>query len=108
VRINQPIPESVFDLKFHPGIYIDNGIEGKKYKVDANGTPIGPKTDIAGWTSVPDAPKLPEPRYETKTEPRPWGYWTLRVSAGILALGCILHVVRRRRATRLTEQAPAS
>jgi hypothetical protein len=94
VVVNRPIPSTMFDLKFRPGIYVRDRIEGTKYQVNEAGTPAGPKEQLMPVVTV-----LPgvEPQTPTREEPRASGWWILPSSAAVLCLAGTLWYVRRRK-----------
>jgi hypothetical protein len=98
IQVNEPLPDEVFRFRYPEGIILTDGIRGTSYRVDAEGNPISPETPMG--TVPPPAegePALHPPGHETREEPRPASRWILPVSLGMLALGGILFVVRRRR-----------
>jgi hypothetical protein len=99
VVVNQPIPDSVFDLKYRRGIYVLDRIEGKKYQVNEAGAPLGAKGPLATAATVPVDPRAEDtPLTETKEEPRRWGWWILPLSVTVLCVAGTAVFVRRRKA----------
>lgn len=100
VVVNQPIPDSTFDLKYRNGIYLTDRIERKEYQVNENGLPIGSKRPMATATSIPIDPRAEDdtPPTETKEEPRRWGWWILPLFVTVLCVAATVVLVRRRQA----------
>jgi hypothetical protein len=106
VVVNSPIPASLFTLKFPHGIYVTDRIEGRKYRVNENGQPIGPKTEIPVAASPPIVPPVQDYLLtETKTEPPRTGWWILPASVGIVTLAGAILAIRKWKSTRGTTTA---
>lgn len=91
------MPDSTFDFKFRHGIYLTDRIEGKVYKVDVTGKPIGEKRPMLVAAPIPVSPDAPanSPRAETREEPGRSGWWLLPASMTILGVSGALLLVRR-------------
>lgn len=99
IRINQPLPENVFHLRYPEGVVFDDRIRGVRYRANSEGKPISPEEPLeVGRVAV--APLGEEPAssrpMETQEEPRSMTRWILPISCGILAVGLIAAFVRRR------------
>jgi hypothetical protein len=99
VRVNEPMPDNTFELPIPAGTTIFDQIDGKVYKVDAQGKPVGAGEDIAK-PEVTIA-ETETPRTQSRTDRVDW---TNRVflfcSASVLLTAAALWLVRRRRETR--------
>lgn len=104
VSINKPIPDSVFEFKFRRGSHVSDRIQGLKYRVNEDGSPMGETAPLVKAVVAPasvDAPANPSgPRTETREEPPPSGRWVLPLSAAVLASAGLLALWRRRSAAR--------
>jgi hypothetical protein len=94
VRINEPIPASVFDLSPPPGAYVRDAIANQEYEVDDRGN--------RGRTKAPvDVTALPRSSSEfsapTPSEPRVRTWWIVGVcSIALLVAGIGIWLYRRR------------
>jgi len=92
IRINEPLPADVFDLPFPAGTEVDDSILGKRYKVDATGNPIG-ETIVPRRVAAP--PVQGSPGAVSTEEPRPWSWWVLPASIGILGWAAAMWLRRK-------------
>ncbi len=99
VSVNKPIPDSVFDQKYRPGITVTDRVEGKKYKINAEAKPVGAKSPILVAAPLPVDPTVvtQTPQTVTQDEPARSGWWLLPASLALIAGAGILLLVRRRR-----------
>ncbi len=106
IKINAPIPDAAFDLKFRAGSRVTDRIQGTKYKVDEAGRQVGPAEPMAVSASPAISPADPDPPTETRAEPRRAGWWVLPASVGLLAVSG-LWLFARRRALRSPPDNPS-
>lgn len=92
VRVNRPLPAEQFHLPFPHAVTVSDQIEGKEYRADANGKPIGPSRPLA---KVPPLPAGVTKRSETVDEPTRLVEWILPVSIGVIVLGGCLWLLRK-------------
>jgi hypothetical protein len=99
IRVNAPLPQNAFRLRYTPGMFLENRVQGTRYKVDAGGNPISPPEAFPELPLPPTAPDEPGPpsRRETKEEPKDASRWLLPCSLGILAVGGLMGYLRHRR-----------
>jgi len=103
VRVNEPIPESMFRLRFPHNALVADNIRNTMYRVDAEGRRIFEEQPInrsPGTLNPITAPVTPPPAGEiTKEEPKSWNRWILPGAAAVLVLAGGVAVWKRRRAT---------
>jgi hypothetical protein len=92
IRINQPLAPGLFELRFPPGIEVFDAIEGKSYKIGANGEPSGAFKELLPSVSYDKVEALTA----TVDEPKSWTRWILPSGAALIILGAILWVLRKR------------
>jgi hypothetical protein len=98
IKINQPVPPELFDFRFPAGIQVFDAIEGKSYKIGADGNPSGPFKELL----PPAAQDKVEAMSATAEEPKSWTRWILPSGVALLILGVLLWAVRKRAATLRT------
>jgi hypothetical protein len=91
LRVNQPLPPGALDVGSPKNAVIDDAIQGKSYKVDADGKQVGESQPLA----MPGPPSGAVARTETKAEPRSWSAWILPASLGLLGVAGALWLVRK-------------
>jgi hypothetical protein len=96
IRVNQPLPAEVFRLRFPDGVNLVDSIQGRMYKVDAEGREIGPARDEKGAElHLAKSPPFPADTSQqanltqTQEEPQPaaerLAHWVVLLSLVILA-----------------------
>lgn len=93
ILVNRPLPADAFDWFFPDGVTLNDLIEGKQFKADRAGNPIGASKTIPQITAVPVSSKQVT---ETREEPKPITRWLVPASAGILVLAGTLWLFRKR------------
>ena len=101
IALNKPIPAETFDLKYRPGLTLTDTIEGKSYKVDRDGKPIGEKVAVGLVVPPPLSPYEASPAAVTLEEPGPWGWWILPLAGAGFAVVVIAWLVMRVRSARV-------
>jgi len=96
IRVNQPLPENIFHLRYPEGIPFDDHIRGVKYRANSEGNPISKEEPLRSGRVIPAAPLGDDPPRETQEEPKSATRWILPVSGGILVIGLAAAFVRRR------------
>jgi hypothetical protein len=98
VALNKPHPPDIFTLKFPRGTALYDEIHNTSYSTDENGRPLGKVMTIPDSALMPLNPTddSPQPRTETKEEPRSWTRFILPASAGVLVLAAVAWLVRRK------------
>ncbi len=104
IQVNQSLPTGTFQLRFPHGVVVQDSIQGKYYRADAEGREIGPAFDENGKVMVFNQERpLPAgypsdgPFTSTPHEPGSWTAWILPASLTVLALAGALWWLRRRR-----------
>ncbi len=94
-EINRPIPDQVFQIKYHPGVHFVDQMNGTIYPVDTDGRRIGPAKPIAG--DSPDAPPaaLPTSVGTEESTGASWWKYTLALSVTGIIVSLILVVHSR-------------
>lgn len=82
VRVNQPLPAGIFDFRFPKDAMVDNEIQGKRYRIGADGTQVGESEPMPN----PPPPEGAVLRTETREEPLFWSLWILPASLALLGL----------------------
>lgn len=84
IRINQPLPADSFQPPPVPaGAMVFDEIQGKAYKADARGNPVGPSAPLATFPPLPPGTVQPT---ETAEEPKSMARWILPGSLAVLAM----------------------
>lgn len=100
IVVNQVIPAQVFVLKFPAKCEVHDLIRGKKYVVDATGSPAGPETTL---NTIPPPPRGENAARETREEPKSWTRWILPASLMCLLVSLAAWGFNRWRAARRNE-----
>jgi len=98
IKINQPLPENIFQLRYPNGIYMTDSVTNTTYQIDADGRPTSGSAPL-GTIPPPPAGKM-EPTIaptETTEEPASPTRWVLPISLAVLLAGIGLYVYRRLR-----------
>lgn len=104
VRMNDPVPDAVFEVRLPPGGLLTDETDGKVYKAGADGRP-GP---VVGRVVLPvaDASKPSPPLAATPLTADEPGWWTwprvLALASATLGIGGAVVWARRRRAAAAT------
>ncbi len=98
IKINQPVPPELFDFRFPSGIEVFDAIEGKSYKIGADGNPSGPFKEL----EPPVSQEQVEALSATVEEPKSWTRWILPSGVALLILGVLLWAVQKRSAALRT------
>lgn len=98
IKVNEPLPDGIFRLAYPRGIMLTDDIRGTAYRVDEAGNRISDETPMGKIVAPPPLGEAapPSPSIETKAEPKRWTRWILPGSAGILLIGLIALLARRR------------
>ncbi len=104
IRINQPIRPDVFQLHYPSGIMVMDTIQGKLYTVDSEGRPVGEVKDLQ-HVQTPPLRARANSQTATEFEPKSWTRWILPASLGVLAVGVISWLIRKRSGKRLDQSA---
>jgi hypothetical protein len=105
-KINQPLPEGIFQLRFPPGTYMADSLRKSSYRVDQDGNPISPEEHLIDEIPPP-ARNASASELDTREEPRSWSRWIAPTGVVIVAFGLILGAIRRWR-SRPTDSSTAS
>ncbi len=99
IRVNQPLPENIFRMRYPYNVIMSDDTRGTTYRIDENGKRISSETPMAKAVIPPPSADLPTsgPNTETKEEPLSWYRWILPVSLAILVVGIVAAYLRRRR-----------
>jgi hypothetical protein len=88
IRVNQAMPEDLFQLRMPDGILFSDSSKGVYYQADAHGNPVTPPKEIRRGGALP--PNLAEvtqgqvSRAETVQQPWPWTTWIFLCSGALL------------------------
>jgi len=87
IKVNQPLPPSIFKFSYPRGVYFGDSITGTQYRVDSEGNAISKKTPL-GTPPPPPAGELPQvgQGMESQGEPESITRWILPVSVMVLVL----------------------
>lgn len=96
IRVNQPLPEGIFRLRYPEGIPFEDHIRGVRYLANSDGSPISKEEPLRSGRFIPPAPLGDDPPRETQEEPKSATRWILPASCGILVVGLVAAFVRRR------------
>lgn len=94
IRINEPLPDDIFQVRYPPGIFLSDGIRGEVYQVDADGNAISESRPM-GKVPPPPLGVAQGSGTETKNEATSWTRWILPVSLGLLAIAGMIAAIRR-------------
>jgi hypothetical protein len=97
VKVNEPIAEDIFRLRFPNNIILTDGIIGGQYHVDAQGNRISEVKPLAQGPGAPGLEAGVIPGIESESEPWPVSRWILLFSLLVLIAGGIGALVRWRR-----------
>jgi len=101
LKVNQPLPKDIFDLRFPHGITMVDTEGGVSYRVDPRGRRISEASPLgAGPPPPPAAEGTVKLGQETAEEPRPLTAWILPISVVLIALTVTAGIVKRWRASR--------
>jgi hypothetical protein len=102
IQINRPLPQGIFDLKFPPGIFVSDIVQGTVSKSDENGQPTLPALDkegkplrLATGAIVPSADSEDSGNRVTQEEPRPWTRWLFPIALGFIGLAGALWLIKK-------------
>jgi len=95
IQINRAVPADVFRVTLPHGIQVSDNIQNKMFQVEANGN-LRTISDLSPAQVAP-LPTSGEKLFQTRYETRPWHWWLLPGSLGILALAGIGWIIRWRR-----------
>lgn len=98
VRLNEKLPDRIFQLPFPAGIQVGDLVRGESYYIDAAGNPISKPIKLS--TAPVPPPPLPEghipvPGTESLEEPGGITRWLLPVSLSMLVLAAVAAALRR-------------
>jgi hypothetical protein len=94
IKINQLLPSDTFKLRFPPGTSLADKVEGKMFKIDAEGKILEEDTKHP----LVQTPGLPlAPQYPTEEEPKSSLRWLLPAALGTLMLAACLWLIGRRK-----------
>lgn len=99
IRLNQPLSQDAFNLRFPEGTEVDDLIQGRRYRTGSDGNQKGEAQPV---------PLPPPPRElaeyhagtETSEEPSSWTVWLTPASLGVLGIASGTWAVRRWRVRR--------
>jgi hypothetical protein len=99
VKVNKPIPNTVFQLPAIPsGTILDDRIERKRYPIDSNWHPIGPATQLAEVIENSKSERQASDYHAQSTsEPVPFSRWLIITSLFVLVIASSFLVYRRLR-----------
>ena len=95
VKINQPLGQDVFKLRYPAGVQIMDTIEGKMYIANQEGRPIGTVKNM----QVVRTPPLPVDggsQTATEFEPKSLTRWILPASFGLVIVGGAIWFIQRK------------
>jgi hypothetical protein len=103
IRVNEPLPEGIFDFRYPQGAMLFDDIEGVRYQVDSFGNRISESVPITRQPPPPTASKS-EKGMQTLDEPSHLSQWILPSSVAILTVAVAIALLRwyRRRKARAT------
>ncbi len=100
IRVNEPIPESLFDTKLPSGTHVVNHAEGKLYEVGQSGRPekvVGRIIESSPVNSSdPEAGTMPTPLLADEPKQFSWSRIVLASSIALAVAGAVLWYRRRK------------
>jgi hypothetical protein len=102
VRINEPLPNDIFHLRYPNGVILSDTIRGERYRVDPEGNQISAATPLYRGPAPPPLADAPPTHMGTETESERFGIgtWIIVISVGVLVIAGALLLYRRWRAAR--------
>jgi hypothetical protein len=96
LKVNAGLPPETFVLPFPAGTQVFDRIQGKTYKLGADGQPEGAQVDIPP-VRPPGPPAGGKASTFTQEEPKSPARWILPVSACVVAVGGSVWLIRKAR-----------
>ncbi|OWK41609.1 hypothetical protein FRUB_03687 [Fimbriiglobus ruber] len=106
IAVNKPIPAGVMTFRFPEGIILSDGIRGTSYRITSDGRAIGPEIPLGkAPPPVREGASTTQPvsTSETTEEPKSATRWIAPAGVGLVLIGLLISVVRRRRRGRSGE-----
>lgn len=97
IRVNETLPERIFELTIPPGAFVRDEILDKEYSVDAGGKETGQAKALAKVMPLPIGSSHPQ---ATTEEPKPLSRWILPGSLGMLGVAVAFWLFRRWRTAK--------
>jgi hypothetical protein len=104
IRVNQPLPDDIFTLKYPDGAFVADDIRHTKYRVDPSGNRTSNETELARVQPLPSQSTSPEFTSESTEEQRSLHNWILPISLGILVVAAVIGYLRWRRGSRMSAE----
>jgi hypothetical protein len=101
IRVNEPLPDSIFHFNYPNGIHLTDTIRNTRYTVDSEGNATSVETALATVPPPPSAATLDQGMFQTETQEEPLSplRWVAPISLCIAILGMAGLLYRRLRPT---------